>query len=406
MNKSTGNEKMIETNHVYYLRSADKNLSELGECGGALTTFMKFLLEKKIVDGVLTVKKNKEIYDVVPVLITDYNKLNETAGSLHCGTSNIAKILVKYFDDFQDKKLAITVKPCETNTILELANLDKINLENIIMVGVNCGGTFPPVPTRNMIEEVFEVDADQVSNEEVDKGNFIIITEEGSKKEININNLEENRYGRRSNCRRCELNIPINADIGFGNWGVTEDYANDYSCVEVFTVRGAELLDKAITSGQIVIEKTSDDANKIRHKIDKSMVDLAKKWQFKHFKDSQNNDILSVFFMYQDEFQKCINCFGCRNACPICYCKECSLESNTPEWVDKGQLPPSPLFHLERLTHMVEYCTNCGQCEDVCPMDIPLATIWHQINLKIKELNYSPIIDNDQLILFDYSKLE
>jgi formate dehydrogenase subunit beta len=51
---------------------------------------------------------------------------------------------------------------------------------------------------------------------------------------------------------------------------------------------------------------------------------------------------------------------------------------------------------------MVESCTNCGQCEDVCPMDIPLAKIWHQINQKINELKYSPGMDKQDLDLFEY----
>ena len=40
---------------------------------------------------------------------------------------------------------------------------------------------------------------------------------------------------------------------------------------------------------------------------------------------------------------------------------------------------------MERLIHMVESCTNCGQCEEVCPAEIPLAKIWHEINLKLQE---------------------
>ena len=106
----------------------------------------------------------------------------------------------------------------------------------------------------------------------------------------------------------------------------------------------------------------------------------------------------------KERIKKCIKCFGCRNACPICYCQECTLELSAPEWIDKGKIPPSPLFHLERLIHMVESCTNCGQCEDVCPMDIPLAKIWHQINLRVNELKYSPGMDSKDLVIFDYFK--
>ena len=394
---------MIQTNKIYYLRSSDVEISELGECGGALTTFMKFLLETKIVDGVLTVRKRNDIYDAVPTLISDPDKIGETAGSLHCGTLNMAKILVKYFAKFPNMKLAITVKPCEANTILELVRRGKIDLKNIIMVGVNCGGTFPPVGTIDMIENVLGINADEVINEEIDKGKFIIESENGLKKDVNINKLEEDNFGRRSNCRRCELNIPTSADLGFGNWGVIGDYSGDYSCVEAFSQRGAELLDEAIKSKFLFIKKPSKEAVNIRQNINDSMIELAEKWQLQDF-EGNDNDILSTFSLYDEEFEKCIKCFGCRNACPICYCQECTLESGAPEWVDKGKIPPSPLFHLERLIHMVESCTNCGQCEDVCPMDIPLARIWHQINLNVNDLKYSPGMNKKELVLFDYFK--
>ncbi len=38
------------------------------------------------------------------------------------------------------------------------------------------------------------------------------------------------------------------------------------------------------------------------------------------------------------EFQKCIKCYGCRNICPVCFCKECSLEHD--ELVKTGPLLP------------------------------------------------------------------
>ena len=417
---------MSTESQIYYVRSSDTKIAELGECGGALTTFMKFLLESEMVDGVLTVKRGTDIYDAVPVLICDSCEIGETAGSLHCGTLNIAKILVEYFDEVPDMKLAITVKPCEAETILELDKRGKINLNNFILVGVNCGGTFPPVHTRNMIRNVFRINPDEIINEKIEEGKFISENKKGLKKEISIDQLEkgiyenpeeigENSlefkadkngktviYGRRSNCKRCEMNIPTSAHLGFGNWGVLGDYSGEYSCVEVFSELGAEILDKTIEAGFLLVEEVPKEALEIRKKIDKSMANLAKKWQLQDFKETEEDIILNIFSSYHSEFEKCIKCFGCKNACPICYCQECTLELSTPEWVSKGKIPPSPLFHLERLIHMVESCTNCGQCEDVCPMDIPLAKIWHQINQKINELKYSPGMDKQDLDLFEY----
>lgn len=79
------------------------------------------------------------------------------------------------------------------------------------------------------------------------------------------------------------------------------------------------------------------------------------------------------------EFQKCIKCYGCRNICPVCFCRECSLEN--PDLVQSGRLPPEvPIFHLVRAVHMAGRCIDCGLCEDVCPAEIPLRLLYRKVN--------------------------
>jgi len=80
------------------------------------------------------------------------------------------------------------------------------------------------------------------------------------------------------------------------------------------------------------------------------------------------------------EFEKCIKCYGCRNICPVCFCKECSLEH--PDLIRAGgELPPDvPIFHLVRAVHMAGRCIDCGLCEDACPMDIPLRLLYRKVN--------------------------
>ena len=369
---------------MYYAWSPNEEIAESGECGGAVTSVLKFLLEEGIVDAVLAVKKGADLYDAVPTLITDPAEIIESAGSLHCGTLNLAKVVEKYLDGAKNFKMAVTTKPCDAKTIVELMKRNRIERDNVVMVGVNCGGTLPPVKTREMIEKFYEIDPDSVVKEEIAKGNLVIETADNEEKEISIDVLEEQDYGRRLNCRRCETNIPKMSDLALGNWGVIGPLAGKATFVEVFSEKGADILDKAIKAGALKVQDPIPKGIEIRATIDKAMVRLAKKWQDKDFQEN-GGDLLSIVVQYQNELDKCIKCFGCREACPLCYCAECTLEADGPEWVEKGELPPSPMFHLERLVHVIDSCTNCGQCEEVCPGEIPLAKIAHEINSKLQE---------------------
>ena len=124
------------------------------------------------------------------------------------------------------------------------------------------------------------------------------------------------------------------------------------------------------------------------------MVKQSNKQREKDFADT-TGDILDVLKMYKDELSKCMKCYGCREACPLCYCEDCCLETEGHEWVPGGYTPAAPFFHLTRMVHMADACTNCGQCTEVCPCEIPVAKIWATVNQKIKdEFGYYSGIDN------------
>lgn len=86
--------------------------------------------------------------------------------------------------------------------------------------------------------------------------------------------------------------------------------------------------------------------------------------------------------------ERCMKCFGCRNVCPVCNCKECTLEEDT--FIPKASLPPAnPEFLLTRAMHMVGYCVYCGLCEEACPADIPLKTIYKMVaNIANEQYGY------------------
>ncbi|GAH76752.1 unnamed protein product, partial [marine sediment metagenome] len=86
-------------------------------------------------------------------------------------------------------------------------------------------------------------------------------------------------------------------------------------------------------------------------------------------------------------FAKCIGCHACSKVCPACYCHLCFFESPTSERraldyereLDKSGSVRVPLdtifYHLVRLFHVSLSCVGCGQCNDVCPVNVPLGAV-------------------------------
>ena len=71
---------------------------------------------------------------------------------------------------------------------------------------------------------------------------------------------------------------------------------------------------------------------------------------------------------------RCLKCYGCRNACPICVCTPCKLEDDL--WVERSAVPTEMIpYHLIRAFHLSDTCVACGACQDACPVGIPLLAL-------------------------------
>lgn len=374
----------VNVGDLFYGYSAIDEIKEKGEYGGVVTTIMKYLLEENIVDGVVAVQEGFDIYDAVPTLITKSEDVIKSAGSIHCGTLNVAKFLMKYLDGARDMKVAIAVKPCDAKTIRELMKKGRIVEDNVIMIGVNCGGTMPPVPTRRMIRDVYGLNPDEVIEEEIVKGKLVIKTP-NEEKAIKIDELEADGMGRRENCQRCDIKIPTNADLALGNWGVIGDLVGKATFVEVCSDLGADILAKVKDAGKIELVEPVEKGVSIRENINKFMLKESAEKEEEDFKIA-SGDIIETWKAFEDEFSRCMKCYGCREACPLCFCEDCCLEAEGPEWVPGGYIPGAPLFHLTRMVHMVDACINCGQCSEVCPCEIPVSQLWNIVNNKVKKV--------------------
>jgi ferredoxin len=95
--------------------------------------------------------------------------------------------------------------------------------------------------------------------------------------------------------------------------------------------------------------------------------------------EAQTNEERYAWF--QKEAERCIRCYACREACPMCYCTECFVDHIEPRWTESGATPAGMQgWHIVRAFHQTGRCTDCGACERACPMDIKMTYLTEKLN--------------------------
>jgi len=329
--------------------------------------FLKFLLEKDRVKGVFTLKKINKNKDVAYSLITNPDELSTAVPFYPLMPVNAGKLLSRFTLKGSTKKPVVAVvKPCELRGFIELIKREQGSLENLFIISSTCSGVYP---LKMAINGVIEKNLTQY-------------WDMAKKGEI-LSDL-------RSACRTCEEFIPYTADITVDLLGKNDV---DKRCIMFLNTEKAEELAKDI-NGEI-LEKELDNKNldKIRDKRENE-----KKKFFDEIEKKLNGMDALI-----EIFGRCIGCHGCSKVCPICYCKLCIFESPDNEYRPsnyesdlriKGGLkvPPGTLYYqLGRLTHIGISCVACGQCEDACPVDIPLSIIFKKVGESIQKMfDYIP----------------
>lgn len=90
---------------------------------------------------------------------------------------------------------------------------------------------------------------------------------------------------------------------------------------------------------------------------------------------------------WMQEFDKCVRCYACRQACPLCYCEQCIVDKTQPRWIESSAHELGNMsWHLIRAFHLAGRCIGCGECERVCHQNIPLGLLNMKMGKEIFEL--------------------
>jgi formate dehydrogenase subunit beta len=328
-----------------------------GGLAGSVNSFLRSLLERKLLDALIVPLKLPSRNLAAAALVSDPEMLksaNPLAPVMPVSTARIVSSMTKVAPS--QRKVGVVLRSCELRALVELVKLKQASLENLVLIGVDCYGTYSVADYEKFCGET-----PALAEELIKKG--------GTDPQL------------REACQVCEFPTPSNADLVIGLIGVETDKR---FLVNAVSPEGERILE--------ALELGEGDGGEAK-KREAAVSELFGRYQGEL---SGLDNLLSAL-------ASCINCHNCRIACPLCYCKECFFDSPTFEWeadkylgwADKRgalRMPTdSLLFHLTRLNHMVASCVGCGLCQEACPNSIAVFPIFRMVGDEVqKSFDYVP----------------
>lgn len=374
--------------------AATINVKEHGTFA-SLNGFFKSILELEEISALLIPVRLHHKNNIMPMLVTDVAALENAEPLAPAFPINAAIQVSKLTRKPVGGKIAVVLRPCEIRAFVELVKLNQADTKELVILGIDCPGAFDNASYREFVKgHENPVDATKA------------FVEQTIFKQSRPSDWPEIATA----CKSCIHPTPDGADIAVELFGSDAD---------------TPIPVRALTeAGEAVIRNLdfpdAAEANDRRKTAVASIIKERKAFRDQMITETRKaTDSLEKLTAY---FSDCVNCYNCRAACPVCYCRECVFLTDTfahepfqyLQWATrKGavKLPADTLFfHLTRLSHMSLACVGCGQCSNACPNDIPVMELFAAVALKTQNaFEYEAgkdVKDNPPLTQFKEDELE
>jgi len=339
---------------------------------GALQEFLKSVLQHEEIGALLAPWRLPMKSRIMPALLTDPEQVDRVDPLAPAFPMNNAKVVSRLTRKAAGQQVAAVMRPCEIRAFVELVKLNQGHLEDLLIIGTDCLGA-----CRN-------TDFSRWAGEDLgaaSKDYYTAVLSGGGAAPDSIEPAAA--------CRVCDQPLPAGADLAIGLFGMDTDRQ---LLIQAQTDKGAAHLATLPAGGETLLPAR-------QKAIEKLLADrtIARDEMFTATRAATDNlEQLSAYLA------DCVNCYNCRVACPVCYCRECVFVTDVFDH-DPGQylnwartkgavkMPTDTLFyHLTRLAHMSTACVGCGQCSNACPNDIPVMELFKTVARETQQaFNYA-----------------
>ncbi len=351
----------------------------------ALTEFFRDLLREGVVEALLLPQETSG-QTIAPTLVTAPAGIVAANPLAPLAPGNAARLVREVVGGSPGAKIGVVLRPCEVKALVELAKLRQVDFASLLIIGVDCPGTFEPAEYKALLDNNF------------DFASWLQKTAAGGEP-------DQNGFRIRKACAMCGAITAEPSSIRIG-WLGTNPLQ--------------ELLIE--TDNDFLGEKFALQA--IQGPNQKRLELLA---QLKEKRAAEKETLCAEFSAeintvdaLRNLLSTCLRCYNCRAVCPLCICQECILVSplfqhDAQKYLEQAtrrgflQLPANTvLFHLTRLVHVGISCVGCGQCESACPVKLPLGTLFSTVGKQVQEIfQYVPGRDlEEKLPLTTYKTAE
>ena len=327
----------------------------------ALRTFFKAVLADDEVSAIFLPRRLPMQDTVMPALVSDPALLDEANPLAPAFPLNSARLVARLTRGEPQSRVVAVLRPCEIRAFIELVKLHQGRTESVLTIGIDCLGAFQNTAFAQYAAGDPDESAERFCRQRLSDPSDAALDAQLAPA-----------------CRACEHPVAEEADLVIGLFGINAD---DHLPVSAQSDAGEALLERLGLPETVV----SPEREQVVAAVKAGRID------FRDRMFAETREATGSLEKLNQYLAGCVNCYNCRVACPVCYCRECVFNSDQFDhepvrylrWAArKGaiKMPTDTVFyHLTRLAHMSTACVGCGQCSNACPNDIPVMELFRTV---------------------------